>query len=368
MGVGLPSEEDIVHIDRFFANSLHYLQARPAVWLRDWPVTYNGAALLSGIGNRSLDSFVEVAEVLAEEDVESTIFIDPAQADLYRSTVSQLLEVGDIGVLDDFPRNQYMSRAVLVDRFARLRGVLENLTQSPVRSYRPAYSGSIDPSVYQALAQAGYRSVYADSVERQSTPKILKDISPQLTRYSITARTGQELIPESFGSEMDLTPVHRDMERLAREGGVYQLIYTPDDLAHPAYLDQLKEIVGLLETNRFWVATGSEITSWWREQHAVKAAIEKSGDSRLVLHLSNQNGNVVEQVGVMIDIGHTVERIRIRPELIGSPIPMHELSVQNSQLFIRVDALKPQQTRLFHIDLIYEKGAPIIADRIGGSR
>ena len=104
------------------------------------------------------------------------------------------------------------------------------------------------------------------------------------------------------------------------------------------------------------------MTQWWRERNGIKVAMDQSGNSRLVLHLSNQNGEVVQQIGVMIDLGRQVESVRIRPELIGSLIPRHELTNNNSLLFIKIVSLKPQQTRLFHIDLIFEDSLPLIAE------
>ncbi|MEM7348720.1 MAG: hypothetical protein AAF485_31200, partial [Chloroflexota bacterium] len=112
----------------------------------------------------------------------------------------------------------------------------------------------------------------------------------------------------------------------------------------------------------FWIATSTEMTRWWRERHGIKVDMDRSGNSRLVLHLSNQNGELVQQIGVMIDLGKQVQAVRIRPELIGSAIPRHELTNGNSLLFIKIVSLKPQQTRLFHIDLISEDSLPLIAN------
>ena len=361
MGVGKATPEDIGNIERFFSNALHYLRRKPVVWLKDWPAPYNSGALLSGIGTSRLDYLLSVADSLNKEDVKGTFFVEPAQADLYRSTVENLQHYGEVAVLDNYSYKTSEPGVDVIQRVTNLRLVLEDITNSQVKSYRSLYMEPLDPNIHESLALAGYLTVFADSIERQSVPRVLRYTTPRMTQYSVTAWRDEELISNWEGGEFDLNPVHKDIERLAQEAGLYQFIFSTEGLARPEYRHLLSEIVQTLKTNRYWVATSSEITQWWRDQHGIKATLEQSGDSRLVLHLSNQNGRVVNQVGVNIDIGRQVNGVRIRPELIGSPIPKHDLSYDNSQLFIKVSSLKPQQTRLFHIDLIHDDGVPILA-------
>ena len=362
MGVGRVDEEDIVQIERFFENIIHYLRKEPSVWLKDWPAPYNGGALLSGIGSSRLDYLLSVADTLNKEQVKGTFFVEPAKADLYRSTVEMLQQYGEVAVLDNYSFRDPVPGMDIIQRFTNLRMVLEDITNSDVKSYRSAHMEPLSPNVHESLARAGYLTVFADSIERQSVPRVLRYTTPRMTQYSVTAWRDEELLGDATESNIDLTPLHKDIERLAREAGLYQLIYSSEGLARPEYRHLLSEIVQTLKANRYWVATSSEITQWWRDQHGIKATLERSGESRLVLHLSNQNGRIVNQVGVNIDIGRPVDGVRIRPELIGSPVPKHELSYDNAQLFIKVVALKPQQTRLFHIDLIDDDGVPIIAN------
>ena len=361
MGVGKISDEDIFHIERFFSNTLHYLRNQPSVWLKEWPAPYNGGALLSGIGTSRLDYLLSVADSLHNEDVRGTFFVEPAQADLYRSTVENLQKYGEVAVLDNYSYRNSDPGVDVIQRVSNLRLILEDITHSPVKSYRSLHMEPLSANIHESLALAGYTTVFADSIERQSVPRVLRYTSPRMIQYNVTAWRDEELLPNWDEGNLDLNPVHKDIERLALEAGLYQLVYSSEGIARPEYRHLLSEIVQTLKANKFWVATSSEITQWWRDQNGIKATLEQSGESRLVLHLSNQNGRVVNQVGVNIDIGRQIVGVRIRPELIGSPIPKHELSYDNTQLFIKVSSLKPQQTRLFHIDLIHEDGVPIIA-------
>ena len=366
LGVGYTELQDVVLIDRLFQNMFNYLKRKPAVWLKDWKAPYNGGAILSGLGESELQNLLPLADSLEEIGVRSTFFIEPTQADLHRSTVLALHEQGEIGVLDAYsagPSDSYRSQE---QRFDNLRKVLNELTDDEIYAYRSSGMGSVKMQTQQALAKAGFTSLFSDSLERRSIPVVSRFTAPRLTRYTVTSWTDEEIIDANSSGTIEFAPIENEIKRLSEEAGLYQLIYSSDGFGKPAYREVLPKIVRSLVENRFWIATSTEMTRWWRERHGIKVDMDRSGKSRLVLHLSNQNGEPVQQIGVMIDLGQEVESIRIRPELIGSAIPKHELTNNNSLLFIKIVSLKPQQTRLFHIDLIFEDSLPLIAEDNAG--
>ncbi len=324
--------------------------------------------MISGLGGAELENLLAVADSLGATDASSTFFVEPTQADLYRSTVARLSEYGEIGVLDDYSDRTFVTISDQEQRFANLRSVLEEVAGSEIRTYRSSQIGKIKMQTQQALARAGYTSVFSDSLERRSLPIVSRFTAPRLTRYPVSAWTDAEILAQNQSQEIDFEPVEKDIKRLAAEAGLYQLIYSSDGFGQPRYQYMVPKIARTLQQNRFWIATSSEVTQWWRERNGIKVDMDQSGNSRLVLHLSNQNGEVVQQIGVMIDLGREVESVRIRPELIGSAIPKHELTNNNSLLFIKILELKPQQTRLFHIDLIFEDSLPLIAEEPSDTR
>ena len=121
MGVGFLEEEDVGYIERLFSNMLHYLRRQPAVWLRDWPAPFDSGALLSGIGTSRLDYLLSAADSLGQADVRGTFFVEPAQADLFRSTVENLQEYGEVAVLDSYSYDEYEPLTDYIQRFTNLR-------------------------------------------------------------------------------------------------------------------------------------------------------------------------------------------------------------------------------------------------------
>lgn len=367
MGVGQPSEEVTANLDHFFSNTLLYLRKEPNVWLREWPAPYEAGALITGVGSASIENLEMVADTLAREDAKGTFFVVPAQADLRRSTVEKLAIQNEVGVLDDNTGRVMFTPSEQVNRFSTMRDVLKGIVNEEITAYRAQKPGRIEDESAQALASAGYLSLFPDSVKGQSFPEVLRT-TPRMTEYAVSAWTDAEILNRYRSQQVDMNPVKDDIMRVRDEAGLYQFVYSSDGMGQPRYQHHIGDIVRTLKDEKFWIASASEMTQWWRERHAIKVAMDQSGNSRLVLHLSNQNGEIVQQVGVMIDLGRSVQGVRIRPELIGSAIPRHELQDNNSLLFIKVVSLKPQQTRLFHIDLVHEGSVQIVADRMGVKR
>lgn len=369
LGVGQVAVQDIVLIERFFQNIVSFLRKKPAVWLSDWPAPYNAGALLSGLGKSNPEYLLPLADSLKDEGVEGTFFIEPTQADLHRSLVLSLKARGEIGVYDDYSdRESYDSFFDLQDRFTNLREVMEEIADEEVLTYRSSKMPNLKVDTQKALAKSGYTSLYSDSLERRALPIVSRFTTPRLTRFPVTAWTDHELIAAYPDREIDFTAVELDIQRMAQEAGIYQFIYSTEGVGRPEYRYLLPRIVRSLKENRYWIATSTQMTKWWRERNGIKVAMDRSGKSRLVLHISNQNGELVDQVGVFIDLGSKVEGVRIRPELISSAVPRHELRHDNSLLYIKIKSLKPQQTRLFHIDLIFEDSLPLIAEKDNGSQ
>ncbi len=368
MGVGQRDADDPILMDRFFGNVMTYLRRDPRMWLRDWPAPYSGGALITGIGEDRLENLVAVGSELESIDVRGTFFVRPAQADLFRTVVEQLPEYGEVGVLDDFLEGSFLPTEVQTERFANLKSVLEDMTLQEVTAYRSMKPGQMAARTQEALSQAEYASVMVDSLERRTAPYVLRDTDPRLIQYGVTTWTDEELLAHFDDRPIDLAAVEHEIKRIRAEAGMYHFVYSSDGLGLPGNRYFIREIVTTLQEERFWLATSSEMTRWWRERRGIKIDMDRSGSSRLVLHLSNQNGELIQQVGVMVDLGRSVDGVRIRPELIGSPVPRHELTQDNSLLFIKIVSLKPQQTRLFHIDLITEDGINFISAGLGGTR
>jgi hypothetical protein len=214
-----------------------------------------------------------------------------------------------------------------------------------------------------ALADAGYEYILPDSIGRLMTPRIMGFPHEALVQVGVTANTDRDvfrLIPDN-GDALRSILLKEDIIRAQYEGGIYHLIYSSDLLGRPENRELLQDVARFLNQENFWIQSADQVAHWWRLRQGLSAEIEQRGPHRIVLRVSNNNGSAIEQMGVTIALGRRVNNVRIHPELIGAITPAPILQAGNTELVLMIEQLKPQQNRIFHIDLLNEE-----TDRILG--
>ena len=355
---------DNVLVDRMFINAIRYLRRRPTMWVRQWPAPYSAVALLAGIDDGSTSNLRIVADSLTRDGARASFFLRPGRAELHEDEAVRLTYYHEVGLLDDLANSTDGPLHVQDARLRQLKQFLENTLQADVTSYRPAVPGQISPITLRALQQNEFETVLPDSTSMRSSPRV--DISfPQLLQFTSNNRNEYDiLIPENDPTYDELiTPLIADAMRVKLEGGMYQLVFSSTGLGSPQYSRVLTSLTRTLKQERFWVTNSRELEKWWRLRQGVQVQLDNDRPSRLVVHISNQNGEPVRQLGITIDMGRSVEDVRIRPELISGPVPKYEMMSNNTQLSLKVGLLKPQQTRLFHIDLLETNRTDLLTSR-----
>ena len=362
MGGQSPSRNEVAYIDQFFVNVVKYLLREPVMWKDDWPNGHPAAALLAGVGNVQINQLRAVSDSLAVRGLKGSYFIRPARADLYRTLVRRLHITGEVGVLDDLrfaPDNAYLQTR---DRLISLRDVMKDIVEGEVLAYRAVTSGAFADTTKDALEQAGFLVTAVDSMPTflvPSTDTNQDDLVEILASYrsdsEILAYLGREASMESLRDEL-----LKDADRAYQFGGLYHLAYSSDVLGKPDYSQALVLLADTLKERDFWVATAGEVAQWWNLRQGVQATLDKNSKTRLVLYIQNLNPVAFDGLSIKIDMGRKVDRVTVRPELIGGSIPTSTLDRDSTILSLDVARLKPQQTRLFHIDLINENDSTAV--------
>lgn len=362
MGTGPEDREDSEALGRFFTNIMNYLRRTPVVWVHDWPYDeehhYEGAAMITGIGGDEIENFAGVADVLAAEGVPGTFFVRPDAAGPHRALLARLHQRGDVGVLGDLMRDEDGSERNQRERLASWKATLESIVGGPVTGYRSTQRGQFGENTMGALRSAGYQYFVPDSIGRRTVPKIMGFPYETLIRVGVTGHADREVFELSPGETSELRTLffEEDMTRVRYEGGLYNLIYSSDLLGRPEHRDVLRSVVRSLKRQNFWVVSGDSMTHWWRMRQGINVDVKQRGPHRLVLSISNNNGATADAVAVTLALGRPVENVRIQPELIAiggtAEVPTAILQADNAELVLVVKQLKPQQDRIFHIDLI----------------
>jgi len=148
--------------------------------------------------------------------------------------------------------------------------------------------------------------------------------------------------------------------RVLDEGGVFRLTLPMEIFASDEQVSILGQFVQRLRQEKFWFASGSEIAHWWRLRNGLNVSVEQRSKSRIFVRVSNDNGDTAEEATVSIALGESVTSVNIRPELINIlksvpdeiDVPPYVLRENGTVLDLIIKQLKPQQYRIFHIDLV----------------
>lgn len=366
IGLGPDDLEDQEVISHLFNNMLSYLEREAIAWIHEWPFSfanpYRGTALLVGLGESQVSNFTGVADLFEREAVPGTFMVRPQQVQNRKALMQRLHQLGDVGVYDTLRLAADGSEQFQQERISGLKALLEDVVEAPVTGYRSTQVGMLSERTMGALTSAAFDYFLPDSIGRTMMPKIMGFPYQDLTRFGLTVRSDAELIDAATPAAFAATRFLDDILRVEAEGSMYNLLYSSDLLGQPKFRNTLGSIIQELRNRSFWIVSGDELHQWWRARQAVQAEVEQRGPSRIVVRMSSGHNRPVQYVGLSIGLGRPVARYEIRSELIRDAPPEAELVENGTVLILALEEMKPQQSMVYHIDLLDEDGEALIAD------
>jgi peptidoglycan/xylan/chitin deacetylase (PgdA/CDA1 family) len=300
--------------------------------------------------------------VLQSEGVKATFFVDPYLALQSNVLVKNLARYGEIASLVDLGYLSSVNDTInhLNDyntQFAKLKSAmktLELISGSEVSGCYPYY-GLFDHNSELALINAGYKYVMTDSLTDRSVPKIIIRGNNRLLSMTKTARDDYEVIRD-FGltqPEFQFYTYQEDVDRVLFEGGMYIMKMHPEYQCKPENIIVVKQIIEDLKKKKFWITTASEIHNWFSKKNYVEVSINKRGESRVVVTVSNPGPDIVNQSVIQIDLNENADDVSLSTEII-STVPAnfeHQKGSKTVKLFI--NDLKSGESRTYYVD--YDK-------------
>lgn len=373
MGIGPEDAEDQEVLAVFFGNVVNYLRRSPVAWVQDWPVgpdgSYAAAAVLGGLAERNVGYLQGAQQVLDDFDAPGTYFVEPDRAAGFGDLLRRLHTQGDVGVLSRYRTTDDGDREAQARALSAAKRSLDAVVGEvrPVTGYHAETRGDLSRTTLGALVDADYRYFLPDSIGRRMVPKIMGEPYEILTRINVTARSDEDILG-ALQDEGDTTVraalFKQDIQRVLREEGMYVLTYSSDLLG--ADTATLREIVSTLRENDFWIASGAEVRAWWRMHNGLNTEVERRSDNRIVVRVANGNAEVATGLGVRVALGRAITGYEIRPEVVDVTSPDFprvqrlrrdaRLLAGGTVLFLPVENLEPQETRVYHIDLKYDEG------------
>jgi len=364
IGVGREDQEDWEVIADLFSNSMNYLRRQPTIWVHHWPGGKEAAAVFAGAASTrsELAAMEPIVDLFEDRGVPGNYYVNPEIAAPFAPQLARMYRQGDVGIYDSLRTEGDGLPEDQGRRLRRLQTQLESYVGGPVRGYKTSERGSYGVNTLGALYRSDFEYFYADSIGRRISPWILGGEYSSLTRIGTTQHSDRDIERGLQGASPDLmnSLLLESMERVHFEGGMYNMSYDPTIMGRGDNLNTMDALVRRAQAQNFWIAPADSIAHWWRLKRALNAYVEQRSPSRLFVSISNDNGATAEEITVSISLGRRVLDVNVRPELINifkiAPDevdnPPYKLLDGGTVLELSIRELKPQQYRIFHIDLL----------------
>ncbi|MBZ0199442.1 MAG: polysaccharide deacetylase family protein [Ignavibacteriaceae bacterium] len=352
-------QEDYIYFDRLFNNSINWLTYKPVAFVKDWPSSYDAAAVLAPSIGDNAGNLNNLLSVLKSENVGATFFVSPEKAKMNSALIKTAAGYGDIAALVDVGYlasindtiNKLDEYELQKEKLSSAKKDIEAITNKKVVGCLPYY-GLFDQNTLKALAESGYKYVVTDSLTDRSVPRPIIRGDKRLISITKTARDDYEVIRD-FGltlPEFQLYTYQEDVDRLLFEGGLYVFKMHTEYQCKPENVGVVKELIRDMKRKKIWVTTFAEVEKWYARKNYVELRVEQRSDRRIVVTVSNPGVENINGMIVDINLNVSAKNLALSTELIGTKPAKYEYNNETNIIYLFLDDLKPGESRTYFID------------------
>ena len=355
-------QEDYIYFDRLFRNCITWLNYGPIATIKEWPTGYDAAAIIAPTISENADNVSNLFGILGSERIKATFFVDATKAAQNKYVIQNAAKYGEIAALVDLGYlssvydtvNHLNDYNTQVEKLRIAKTELETISNSLVFGCYPYY-GLFDQNSVLSVIDAKYKYIFTDSLTDRSVPKTMIRGENRVLSMTKTSRDDYEIIRD-FGltlPEFQFYTYQEDVDRILFEGGLYIMKIHPEYQCKPENVDVVRQVIQDLKRKNFWITTAEEIANWYAKKNYVEIRVDKRGEKRVSVTVSNPGVQTVDQLVIQVDLNESASRVDISTEIIGTkPARMeHEKGSKTVNLFI--NDLKSNESRTFYLD--YEK-------------
>ncbi len=352
-------QEDYIYFDRLFNNCMNWLLYKPIAFVRDWPANYNAAAVLVPTLTKDVSNINNLLRILNSEKVPASFFIDQNEAELNKSILKPLIRYGDVGSLVDIgyltsisdTLNKLNDFQTQKDKLFNSRTSIDAITDTKILGCMPYY-GIYDQNTLQALIQDKYKYIFTDSLTDRSVPTTIIRGDSLLVSISKTGRDDYEVIRD-FGltdPNFQFYTYQEDIDRILFEGGLYTLKLHTEYQCKPENIGVVKNVIEDLKRKGFWITTLSQIENWWARRNYVEVRVDKRGDTRIALTISNPGKQIVNNLVIQLDMSENARNITLSSEIIGTKVAKYIYDKNSHIIYVYINDLIPDESRTYYFD------------------
>ena len=354
------SIDNHVYLERLLGNSLNWLCRNPIAYVRDWPNDFNAAAIFLPYFGTDFSSTYALLDIVKKKKISPTFVIDQDQIrNDNKHQLKLLSQYGEIipAIAFGFPFTLYDTTRNLFDyqtqfqSITRCKSLIEEIAAKKVTGVLPMF-GLYDKSTLKALTSADCNYLISDSINGNSLPKTLSWKNQRIIGMYKSSRDDNDIIG-NFGltdSVYQFYTYQEDIDRLLFEGGLYMLKSISSYQLQPQNINVINNVIDDLRKKNYWIATASEISSWFNTKTQIEVGVKRMGSRRVRLTVSNSGESIAEKIEVDADLSEIINNILLSTEIIGTKLPKFKKLNGGSLIRLTIDELKPHESRIYYID------------------
>jgi hypothetical protein len=350
-------KEDYVYFDRVFRNSINWLTYSPIAYIRDWPTGFNSAAAIVmpvTDDNKNIDQFVNI---LKEENIKSTFFIDNHLADREKNLLKYLKSFGEIASLVDMQdqpievKDSVKKYRQIVNSLTDKRISISNSVNTNVSGILP-YFNNFNQTSLNPIIDAGFKYILTDSLSDRSVPKIFVKDEERIISITKSARDDYEIIRDHGLENPDFQfySYQEDIDRVLFEGGLYIFKIHPDYQCKPENISVVTKVIQELKQKGYWITTLAQIAKWYLSKEYVELRTKKLGKSRVAVTITNPGKSGIDDLKIDIDLNQNAVKINIESEIIGTKKAAYLHKDGSRFVYLIIDDLEAGESRTYYID------------------
>jgi hypothetical protein len=354
------SNDDHIYWERLIKNSLNWLSRNPITYVRDWPNSYNSAAIFLPYFGKDFSNKSALYDLIKKKQITPTFVVEHEAIVIEnRNHLKSLSEYGEVipAIAFGYPFSLSDTVKNLFDFKSQLQSVtetknrLEELTGKKSLGVLPSFS-LFDNNTLQVLIDNDLEFIIADSVNGNSLPKTLIWQNKKITALHKSTRDDYEVIINYglFDPAFQFYTYQEDIDRIAFEGGLYIMKIHSAFQLQPQNFNVINNVIDDLRKKNFWFSDASGICKWFNIKNQVEVSAKKMGNRRVRLTISNSGDSNAKKIEVDTDLSEKVHNVVISAEIIGTKLPAFKKLNGGSLIRLTIDDLKPNESRIYYID------------------
>lgn len=353
------SQDDYVYFEKLFNNSVNWLTYSPIGYVKDWPTGYNSAAIVSFIISEDANNIENVLPIIRRENIPVTFFVDSELAKRNTDLIKKLSDFGEIAAVVDIGYltsvndkiNKLDSLELQLKKIRESKTTLENISGRKVKGLIPLY-GLFDQNTIAAAIKNELKYLVTDSLTDRSVPKTIIRGKDRILTITKTARDDYEVIRDLglTQPQFQFYTYQEDIDRILFEGGLYVLKLHTDYQLKPEFVQVVSDLIAELKLKNFWIASASDVQSWYEKKDYVEIKTEKRGNNRVAIKVSNPGNEMINNLVIDIDLNEKVKNFTLDSEIIGTRPASIKHDEGSQMLYLYIDKLDAGESRIYFID------------------